>query len=79
LRSAFAEASLRHPVLRACSQAGLVNNLSDALAWGLPPLYLAAHGASATQIGVAAAVYPGVWGSFSSEPAGSPTTPAENR
>ena len=38
-------ASLRDPVLRACSQAGLVNNLNDALAWGLAPLYLAAHGA----------------------------------
>jgi MFS family permease len=62
LRSAFAEASLRQPVLRTCSQAGLVNNLNDALAWGLAPLYLAAHGASATQVGVAAAVYPGIWG-----------------
>jgi MFS family permease len=62
LRTAFSEASLRHPVLRACSQAGLVNNLNDALAWGLAPLYLAAHGASAARIGVVAAVYPGVWG-----------------
>src|SRR5207253_10494186 len=52
----------RSPVLRACSQAGLVNNLNDALAWGLAPLYLAAHGASARQIGAVAAVYPGVWG-----------------
>jgi MFS family permease len=50
------------PTLRACSQAGLVNNLNDALAWGLAPLYLAAHGASTTQIGVVAAVYPAVWG-----------------
>jgi MFS family permease len=62
LRIAFAEASARQPVLRACSQAGLVNNLNDALAWGLVPLYLAAHGASATRIGVFAAVYPAVWG-----------------
>src|ERR1051326_8438619 len=42
-REAFAQASWRDPVLRACSQAGLVNNLNDALAWGLAPLYLAAH------------------------------------
>jgi MFS family permease len=62
LRAAFAEASVRQPVLRACSQAGLVNNLNDALAWGLVPLYLAAHGANATRIGVVAAVYPGLWG-----------------
>jgi MFS family permease len=62
LRHAFAETSYRRPVLRACSQAGLVNNLNDALAWGIAPLYLAAHGASATQIGVVAALYPAVWG-----------------
>jgi MFS family permease len=62
LGTAFVEGTLRNAVLRACSQAGLVNNLNDALAWGLAPLYLAAHGASATQIGVVAAVYPGVWG-----------------
>jgi MFS family permease len=62
LRSAFTHASLRDPVLRACNQAGLVNNLNDALAWGLAPLYLAAHGASVNQIAVVAAAYPLVWG-----------------
>jgi MFS family permease len=62
LRAAFVAASVRQPVLRSCSQAGLVNNLNDALAWGLVPLYLAAHGATATKIGLVAAVYPGVWG-----------------
>jgi MFS family permease len=62
LGAAFARASVRDPVLRACSQAGLVNNLNDALAWGLAPLYLAAHGASVRQIAVVAAAYPVVWG-----------------
>jgi MFS family permease len=62
LRSAFAHASLHNPVLRACSQAGLVNNLNDALAWGLVPLYLAAHGSGVREIAVVAAVYPVVWG-----------------
>jgi MFS family permease len=62
LRSAFAHASLHNPILRACSQAGLVNNLNDALAWGLAPLYLAAHGASIREIAVVAAAYPVVWG-----------------
>jgi MFS family permease len=61
-RQAFASASFRDPVLRACSQAGLVNNLNDALAWGLAPLYLAAHGAGIRQIAIIAAVYPVVWG-----------------
>jgi MFS family permease len=62
LGAAFAQASLRNPILRACSQAGLVNNLNDALAWGLAPLYLAAHGASVREIAVVAAAYPVVWG-----------------
>jgi MFS family permease len=62
LRRAFAQASYREPALRSCSQAGLVNNLNDALAWGLVPLYLAAHGASVGDIGLIAALYPGVWG-----------------
>jgi MFS family permease len=55
LREAFAQASYRVPALRSSSQAGLVNNLNDGLAWGLVPLFLAAHGAGV------AAVYPGVW------------------
>jgi MFS family permease len=62
LRRALIEGTFKQPVLRACSQAGLVNNLNDALAWGLAPLYLAANGASARQIGVVAAVYPALWG-----------------
>jgi MFS family permease len=59
---AGAFASFRDPVLRACSHAGLVNNLNDALAWGLAPLYLAANGASVREIAIVAAVYPLVWG-----------------
>ena len=62
LRRAFLRGTFAHPVLRACSQAGLVNNLNDALAWGLVPLYLAANGASVTEVGAVAAVYPAVWG-----------------
>jgi MFS family permease len=61
LREAFAGASYRVPALRSCSQAGLVNNLNDGLAWGLVPLFLAAHGAGAASIGLVAAIYPGVW------------------
>ena len=61
-RSAFQQVTFREPILRACSQAGLVNNLNDALAWGLAPLYLAAHGASVRQIAIVAAAYPLVWG-----------------
>jgi MFS family permease len=59
---ALTQGTFEEPVLRACSQAGLVNNLNDALAWGLAPLYVAANGASAREIGIVAAVYPALWG-----------------
>jgi MFS family permease len=62
LADVFPDASYRQPALRACSQAGLVNNLNDALAWGLVPLFLAANGASPSQVGLVAGLYPGVWG-----------------
>jgi MFS family permease len=61
LRAAFAQATYGAPALRSCSQAGLVNNLNDGLAWGLVPLFLAAHGASLGSIGLVAAIYPAVW------------------
>jgi MFS family permease len=62
LRRAFPDATWRRPALRACSQAGLVNNLNDALAWGLIPLYLAANGVGVGTIGLIAGLYPAVWG-----------------
>jgi MFS family permease len=62
LRDAFRDASYRVAALRSSSQAGLVNNLNDALTWGLVPLFLAAHGASAGQVGLVAGIYPAVWG-----------------
>ena len=48
--------------LSSVSQAGLVNNLNDGMAWGLFPLVFAAAGASIGQIGALAAIYPAVWG-----------------
>lgn len=54
--------SLSDKALSAASQAGLVNNLNDALAWGIFPLLFAAHGLSIAEIGILAALYPAVWG-----------------
>ena len=48
--------------LASVSQAGLVNNLNDGMAWGLFPLAFAANGMTLEQIGWLAAIYPAVWG-----------------
>jgi MFS family permease len=58
----FVLTSFREKALSSCSQAGLVNNLNDGLAWGLFPLYFAAAGLSVARIGALAALYPAVWG-----------------
>jgi MFS family permease len=60
-RQVFARTTFTDPSLSAACQAGLVNNLNDGMAWGLLPLYYAAAGLSIGEIGVLAAVYPGVW------------------
>ena len=61
-REVFALTSIGNPTLSACSQAGMVNNLNDGLAWGLFPLYFAAADLSISRIGIVAATYPAVWG-----------------
>lgn len=61
-RQVFAQTSLREPALSAASQAGLVNNLNDGLAWGLFPILFATTGMPIAQIGVLAALYPAMWG-----------------
>ena len=58
----FRLTSFRDRALSSCSQAGMVNNLNDGLAWGLFPLYFAAAGLSVGRIGVLAALYPAAWG-----------------
>lgn len=63
-RSIFGEVSWRNKTLSAISQAGLVNNLNDGLAWGILPLYFAAHGNSVGQIALLAAAYPTSWGAL---------------
>ena len=48
--------------LSSISQAGLVNNLNDGMAWGLFPLFFAAAHLGIGQIGILAAIYPAAWG-----------------
>jgi len=54
--------SFSEPALSAACQAGMVNNLNDGVAWGLFPILFARHGLAVSQIGILAALYPGVWG-----------------
>lgn len=61
-REVFAITSFRDRALSSCSQAGLVNNLNDGLAWGLFPIFFADAGISVGGIGVLAALYPAAWG-----------------
>ena len=61
-REVLVRTSLREPAMSACSQAGLVNNLNDGLAWGLLPLLFVRAGLSVGQVGLLAALYPAVWG-----------------
>jgi len=61
-RDVFVRTSWGDPNLFACSQAGLVNNLNDGMAWGLLPLFFAASGLGVARIGMLAAIYPAVWG-----------------
>ena len=58
----FRRTSLTDRNLSSVSQAGLVNNLNDGMAWGLFPLVFAAAGMSLAQVGTLAAIYPAVWG-----------------
>jgi len=61
-RQVFTLTSFRDKSLSSVSQAGLVNNLNDGLAWGLFPILFATAGLSIQRIGILAAVYPAVWG-----------------
>jgi len=61
-REVSGQTTLRDRNLSSISQAGLVNNLNDGMAWGLFPLFFAAAHVSLGRIGVLTAIYPAVWG-----------------
>jgi MFS family permease len=60
-RQVFRRTSMTDANLSSISQAGLVNNLNDGMAWGLFPLVYAAAGMNLAQIGILAAIYPATW------------------
>ncbi len=61
-RALFLRTSFTDRNLSSITQAGLVNNLNDGMAWGLFPLFYAAAALSLRQIAWLAAIYPAVWG-----------------
>ena len=61
-REIFWRTSLTDRNLSSVSQAGLVNNLNDGMAWGLFPLFFVAAGMNLGQVGTLAAIYPATWG-----------------
>jgi len=58
----FSATSWKHPNLGSITQAGLINNLNDAMVWGIFPLLLASKGFGLAEIGKIVAIYPMVWG-----------------
>ena len=61
-RDIFLRTSITDRDLSSVSQAGLVNNLNDGMAWGIFPLFFAAAHLTLAEIGSLAAVYPAIWG-----------------
>jgi MFS family permease len=61
-RQVFTQTSFREPAMSSATQAGLVNNLNDGVAWGLFPVLFASAGLSVARVGILAALYPAVWG-----------------
>ncbi len=61
-REVFWRTTLLDKDLSSVSQAGLVNNLNDGMAWGLFPIFLTAAHMDLRQIGTLAAIYPATWG-----------------
>lgn len=60
-REIFLRTTFTDRNLSCVTQVGLVNNLNDGVAWGLFPLVFAAAQMRLEDVGVLAALYPGVW------------------
>ena len=62
LKNIFWDTTWKDKTLGSVTQAGLINNLNDGMAWGIFPILLASKGFSIGEIGIVTAIYPGVWG-----------------
>jgi MFS family permease len=61
-KDVFLKTSFTDKNLSAVTQAGFVNNLNDGMAWGLFPIFFAAHQLDLQHIGWLAAIYPATSG-----------------
>jgi MFS family permease len=62
LKNIFWDTTWKDKNLGSVTQAGLINNLNDGMAWGLLPILLTLRGFSIKDIGIITAIYPAVWG-----------------
>ncbi|HEY0354599.1 MAG TPA: MFS transporter, partial [Flavisolibacter sp.] len=62
LKNIFWDTTWKNKNLGSVTQAGLINNLNDGMAWGIFPILLASKGFTLAEIGIVTAIYPAVWG-----------------
>jgi len=62
LKNMFWDTTWKNKNLGSVTQAGLINNLNDGMAWGIFPILLATKGFTIGEIGIITAIYPAVWG-----------------
>ena len=62
LDNVWKDTTWKHKNISTVTLNGLVNNMNDAVVWGLLPLLLMQRGFSISQIGIVAGIYPVVWG-----------------
>lgn len=62
LKNIFWDTTWKNKNLGSVTQAGLINNLNDGMAWGIFPILLASKGFNIGEIGIVTAIYPAVWG-----------------
>ena len=62
VKNIWKETTYKHANLGSVTLNGLINNMNDGVIWGLLPVFLINKGFSTTQIGIAAGIYPVIWG-----------------
>lgn len=62
LDNLWKQTSWKHENIGTVTLNGVVNNMNDAVVWGLVPILLAQRNLTVEQIGIVAGLYPAVWG-----------------